>query len=54
MIAHAAHYMIESLGLEMANMLKLAAQARAGESEQWVAWSRRAAQLGAVQLGAVP
>lgn len=31
-IAHAAHYLIESLGLEMANMPKLAAKARAGES----------------------
>jgi len=32
-IAHATHYLIESMGLEMASVPKLAARARAGEGE---------------------
>lgn len=32
-IAHAAHYLIESLGLEMASVPKLAARARGGEGK---------------------
>lgn len=33
-IAHAAHYLVESMGLEMASVPKLAAKSRAGEGEK--------------------